>query len=179
VISSGGTDNCIRIGHLSFSEFLCDRKRCPIQFFIDRGKESQNLAMACFRLMKDRLKFNICDLETSHIFNDKVNDLPLQIKTNITVPLLYSCIFWAAHLRDTTIRQCSRGIPMTEVKNFLHVRLLYGLEVMSLTKQVPAVNLVLLTSVPWIEVRSCLIIVSCHESIPLRFRRTACGFGPF
>jgi len=57
VISSRSTDKCLQISHLSFSEFLCDQGRCPKQFFIDRGKESQNLAMACFRLMKERLTF--------------------------------------------------------------------------------------------------------------------------
>jgi hypothetical protein len=162
VISSGDRDKRLQVGHLSFSEFLCDRKRCPEQFFVDRGKGSQNLAMACFRLMKDGLKFNICNLETSHIFNDNVKDLPARIKTNISAPLSYSCSFWAAHLRDTTINQDGHGTLMTEVKDFLHVRLLYWLEVMSLTKEVLAAKVALLTAIPWIEVRGCLIIVNDH-----------------
>ena len=61
------TDNCIFFDHLSFAEFLCDPAQCPRQFLVDRGSDSQNLAMSCFRLMKDGLKFNICDLETSHV----------------------------------------------------------------------------------------------------------------
>jgi hypothetical protein len=160
VISSRGTDKGLRICHLSFSEFLCDHERCPEQFFIDRGKESQSLALACFRLMKHGLKFNICNLETSHVFNDNVKDLPLRIKTNIPAPLLYSCSFWAAHLRDTTIGRDACGTLMTEVKDFLHIRFLYWLEVMSLTKQVSAANIALLTAAPWIEVSSYLILVS-------------------
>jgi len=162
VISSGGADKRLRIGHMSFSEFLCDRKRCPQQFFIDGGKQSRNLTMACFRLMKDRLRFNICNLETSHLFNHNVQDLPVRIKTNIPFPLLYSCRFWAAHLRDTMTNQDDHGTLMREVKDFLHVRLLYWLEVMSLTEGVSAANVALLTAVRWIEVSSFLIIVICN-----------------
>jgi hypothetical protein len=77
MISSRSTDKRLQISHLSFSEFLCDQGQFPGQFFIDQGKESQNLAMACFRLMKERLMFNICNLETSHLLNDDVKDLPL------------------------------------------------------------------------------------------------------
>jgi len=71
VISSRSTDKCLQISHLSFSEFLCDQGRCPKQFFIDRGKESQNLAMACFRLMKERLTFFFLTFATwrHHIFS--------------------------------------------------------------------------------------------------------------
>ena len=160
VISSRGTDKRLRICHLSFSEFLCDHERCPEQFFIDRGKESQSLALACFRLMKHGLKFNICNLETSHIFNDKVKDLPSRIKTNIPAPLLYSCSFWATHLRDTTIGRDGHETLMTAVKDFLHVRFLYWLEVMSLTKQVSAANIALLTAAPWIEASGYLIVMT-------------------
>jgi hypothetical protein len=163
VISFRGTDKRIQICHLSFSEFLCDHKRCPREFFIDRGKESQNLAMAVFRLMKQMLKFNICNLETSYLLNDDVQHLPWRIKTYIPPPLLYSCSFWAAHLRDTSINEDCRGTLLTEVKDFLHVRFLYWLEVMSLTKQVQAANVALLTAVSWIDVRDCFVVMSCHS----------------
>ena len=58
--------------------------------------------------------------------------------------------------------QDDHGTLMREVKDFLHVRLLYWLEVMSLTEGVSAANVALLTAVRWIEVSSFLIIVICN-----------------
>jgi len=49
---------------------------------------------------------------------------------------------------------------MTAVKDFLHVRFLYWLEVMSLTKQVSAANIALLTAAPWIEASGYLIVMT-------------------
>ena len=158
VISFGSTDKRLTICHLSFSEFLCDRKRCPEQFFIDKGKESQELVAMCFRLMKNELKFNICNMETSHLANDQVDVLPARIEKNLRNPLLYSCKFWAAHLQDMTQGQDGHRAILTEVKDFLHARFLFWLEVMSLTKEVPAATVALSTAIPWIEVSSCLTV---------------------
>jgi hypothetical protein len=157
VISIGATDHHLYIGHLSFAEFLCDPHRCPQKFFIDRPNESCKFATACFRLMKAGLKFNICDLETSHYLNDEVEDLPQRITVKISAPLLYSCRFWAAHLLDTTT---GHDTLLQEVGDFLHVRLLFWLEVMSLTKRVVVANIALLTVAPWLHVSSCLIILT-------------------
>jgi hypothetical protein len=151
VVSIGDTDKCVRIGHLSFTEFLCNQQRCPEQYCINQDLESQKLAMACFRLMKDGLKFNICDLGSSHLLNDEVKDLSQRIETNISAALLYSCRFWAAHLRDITINS---EVLMKEVEDFFHNRLLFWLEVMSLKKEIAAANIALLTVASWIKV-SC------------------------
>jgi hypothetical protein len=145
-------DTCVHFGHLSFIEFLCDPNRCPEQFLIDQGKDSQELAKACFRLMKDGLKFNICNLETSDYSNAEVEDLPKLIDINIPPLLLYSCRFWVAHLCNTTVHQDGLDSPINEVKEFLLVHFLYWLEVMSLIQEVSVANTALLTVVPWIEV---------------------------
>ena len=57
-----------------FLEFLYDAKRCPEQFVVDRGKDNQKLALACFQLMKDGLKFNIWGLEASNVYNNDWRD---------------------------------------------------------------------------------------------------------
>ena len=149
VISITGTQKYLRIGHLSFSEFLCDRQRCPKEFYIDLGTESQKLATACFRLMKLGLMFNICELETSHYCNDDIEDLPQRITKKISMPLLYACRFWAAHLLDTPGVHDSL---LHDVEDFLHIRLLFWLEVMSLMREVSVANIALLTVAPWFQV---------------------------
>jgi hypothetical protein len=160
VISIGQKDKHIRIGHVSFSEFLSDPQRCPKDFLINRGRESQMFAMTCFRLMKDGLRFHICDLESSHLLNKDVKDLSQRISTNISTALSYSCRFWAAHFRDMMISSDDHGTLIEEVKEFLHQRLLYWLEVMSLNNDLAAANVALLTLAASIEVSSFPIVFS-------------------
>jgi NACHT domain len=159
VVSVGATDKRLRICHLSFVEFLCDPKRCPEQFFIDRQEESRKLTMWCFKRMKERLKFNICNLETSDLLNDEVEDLADRIKTRIPGSLIYSCRFWAAHLQDTTDAQDGHEDLLKEIKDFLYNRFLFWLEVMSLVKEVLAANAALVTSIPWIGVSFSSVLI--------------------
>jgi hypothetical protein len=76
--------------------------------------------MWCFERMKERLKFNICNLETSHLLNDKVEGLVDQIKMRIPGSLKYSCQFWAAHLQDMMDVQDGHEDLLKEIKDFLY-----------------------------------------------------------
>jgi len=102
------------INHLSFAEFMCDPHRCPEQFYINRSKESDKMLMTCFRQMKDGLKFNICNLETSHVLNRDIGDLSEQITSNISRPVLYSC-----HFGRPTFETCrlSKGVPVSSLRS--------------------------------------------------------------
>jgi hypothetical protein len=145
----------IHVNHLSFSEFICDARRCPQRFYIDHCKASHNMSMTCFRLMKDvkdGLKFNICNLETSHLPNSKVHDLPERITRNIQRPVLYSCRFWAAHIIDTPTDLKENVTLVTDIRDFFHSRFLCWLEVMSVTDDVAAAYTALLKAANWIEV---------------------------
>jgi hypothetical protein len=164
VISIGRTDQYLRVGHLSFTEFLCDSKYNTKWFGIDRSLESQELAISCFRMMTKTLKFNICDLQSSHLPNDKVEGLSRLIEENISSTLFYSCRFWAAHVLDTTIEPDghSHDSLMKEIEGFLHTRVLFWLEVMSLKKEVAAANVALLIVSPRIRVSVILIVTAFH-----------------
>jgi hypothetical protein len=167
-VISRTADQCLYIGHLSFTEFLCDSKRGSSQdpkwFFIDRSTWSHKLAMACFRLMKDGLKFNICGLQSSYLLNDEVENLPQTIDENISSPLFYSCRFWTAHLLDTTINSNCHETLMKEVEDFLYNRVIFWLEVMSLKKEVAAANIALLTVSPRIRVSNFFIVAIFHKT---------------
>ena len=155
-VISIGSDSRIRIKHLSFAEFMCDPHRCPERFYVDHSKGSQEMSMTCFRLMKEGLKFNICDLETSHLPNKYVEDLSGRILKKIGHPLIYSCRFWAAHIRDTPIDLRDNNTLITEVRGFFQSQFLYWLEVMSVTGEVATANVALLSVAGWIEVSGWL-----------------------
>jgi hypothetical protein len=151
-VISVGHDTRIRVNHLSFVEFMCDARRCPPQFYIDPNKGSQSMSTACFRLMKDGLKFNICDLETSHLPNKCVDDLSERIMKNVHPPLLYSCRFWAAHIGDVPNDQEQSATLLALIKDFILLRFLYWLEIMSVTEDVAAANITLLAAAGWVQV---------------------------
>jgi hypothetical protein len=100
--------------------------------------------------MKMGLKFNICDLETSHVSNDNVLDLPLRIQKYIPDHLSYSCRFWAEHVRRTNFG----ADVVASLDEFLCHRLLYWLEVLSLIKAVPIASPALTSIVDWSPVSS-------------------------
>ena len=152
IVLSTTADGRVRISHFSFSEFICDRRQCPEPFYIDQQATNERLMMACFRLMRQELKFNICGLESSYLRNDEVEDLAQRIKTRIGDSLLYACRFWVAHLQDVMANEYDRDAMIGELEDFLHIRLLFWLEVMSLTGEVIAANVLLLTVAPSIAV---------------------------
>ena len=157
---STGAHGRVRISHLSFSEFLCDPSQCPKPFYIDQKVINEELMTACFRLMRDGLRFNICRLETSHLFNWQVEDLSQRIKTNVGSALLYSCRYWAAHLQDTMADEYDRNALTAELEDFLHIRLLFWLEVMSLANEVAVANVSLLKVAQAITVSVSAIVIA-------------------
>jgi hypothetical protein len=151
-----------RVLHVSFAEYLVDKRwRKTHPWFIDVTIHHRRLALACFRAMKDGLQFNICSLETSYVFNDNVHGLDDRVKS-IHVHLSYACRFWADHLTagftDDSSLKTPRALEDLEslfsaLNDFLHCRLLYWLEVLSLIKEVPAASKALSSVTNWIEVR--------------------------
>lgn len=47
------------------------------------------------------LKFNICGLETSHLFNSQVPDFAERVQSNISGQLSYGCTYWISHITST------------------------------------------------------------------------------
>jgi hypothetical protein len=156
VISIGTKDQLIHICHLSFVDFICNPSR-SLQYVVDRSTRSRNLALSCFRLMQVGLKFNICGLETSHLCNDDIPDLPSRIEKSVPPRLSYACRFGWQHLRDTHPEASSRVELLKRIDDFLHVRLLYWLEVMSLIKEIPTALSSLHFMTRWIGVSSCIL----------------------
>ncbi|KZP17812.1 WD40 repeat-like protein [Athelia psychrophila] len=133
----------IRARHTSFFDFLQDAERSK-QFFVDTTTQDQNLVLGCLGVMKE-LRFNICGLETSHLRNANIPDLPTRVQTHITPHLLYACRFIGVHLQTTSYeKQVGR-----ELKDFLQEHFLYWLEILSLTKIVNTASRSLSSILKW------------------------------
>jgi hypothetical protein len=152
VISTGESDNLLRISHQSFADFLTDPKRCPESFVIDREKQNLRLTQFCIRVMIHGLKFNICHLDSSHLFNDDVSDLSRRVQAEIPPHLSYSCRFWGQHLQGTSNAGPEAQILLSDIKCFLQNHILYWLEVLSLIKEVAVAVPALISAVRWIQV---------------------------
>lgn len=124
----------IRPLHTSFRDFLIKDKvgaeedEHPNPFHVNISLHSHSIALACLRAMKIGLKFNICKIKTSHVRNVDDPELPVRIKQYIPPQLLYSCRFWAAHLKAA---RCDVDL-IHMIHETLYIRFLYWLEVLSL-----------------------------------------------
>ena len=145
----------IRPLHASFFEFLTDPRRSTETYYVDPSQQNRSLTLSSLRVMKSGLRFNIAGLETSHCRNVDVPDLATRIQKTIPPHLSYGCRFWADHLGATA---CDIDI-LNEVKDFLHHRLLYWLEVLSLIKKVNMASGMLLSVLRWNKVCQSVEII--------------------
>jgi len=163
VVSTGESDKLLRISHQSFADFLTDPQRCPESFVIDRKKQSLRLTQFCIQVMMHELRFNICGLETSHLFNDNVPDLSKRVQSAIHPHLSYSCRFWGQHLQGASNADPEAPMLFTDIKCFLHNHILYWLEVLSLIKEVAVAVPALISAAQWIRVRFSLLCYTYRD----------------
>jgi hypothetical protein len=157
----------VRPLHMSFRDFLIDKDRAG-SFFIDVSEHHRNLALSCFRVMRTELRFNICGLKTSYHHNNELMTHHARNESAITAHLSYACRFWTDHL---IITKFDKDLG-EEVREFLHMRLLFWLEVLSLEKATTIASKGLVSIVGWSKV---ILFISMYFFQPLRemFTRTA------
>ena len=138
----------VRPLHASFYDFLLDERRSG-EFFIQQGDAHRDLAVASLSVMQAGLRFNICGLETSYLFNSEVADLERRVQDNIPSHLLYSCRFWATHLKDSAfdpdLAQLLRWLVTGE-------QMLFWLEVLGVSKLIGEANWALTYAEGWLQV---------------------------
>jgi hypothetical protein len=117
--------------HASFPDFLRDKTRSK-QYWVDTDRQAEMLSAACLRKMQELLRFNICKLETSYVFNRDIVDLGSRVKQSIPPHLSYACCFRVNHFHNI--------IPTTEwcgrVNAFMKHYFLSWLETLSLMNRV-------------------------------------------
>jgi hypothetical protein len=115
--------------HASFPEFLLNSERSG-PLWCDELAHSRFLAQRCFDVMKEQLRFNICNLETSYRYDKDVPDLDNRVKAAISSELFYTCRYWGEHLQRSAI--CTE--LLSYLNEFLDERLLFWMEVLNLKR---------------------------------------------
>ena len=89
-----GSEDPIRIFHKSFPDFLTDPSRCKNEkFFVDPTIYHEEILLSCLRLMRERLKRNICNMD-DYVILSEVKDISTRRKDYIGDALEYACQFW-------------------------------------------------------------------------------------
>lgn len=124
----------IRPLHTSLFDFFMDaeqRPGTPNRFYIDTSDQSL-FTRACLRLMNRTLRFNMCELATSHLRNRDVPSYDLRVAKFVPLHLSYACCFWADHLKYSSFNPDL----LKEIRHLMHANLLYFFEALSLLGKV-------------------------------------------
>ena len=123
----------IHVLHKSFPDFLTDPHRCTNnKFFIDPSIHHREITLSCLRLMKERLKRNICQLNDFTPLSE-VEDLPAQKTVCIGDVLEYACCFWASHLAKAASSSSDEEV-FKAIDEFFTSCFLFWIEVLCLTR---------------------------------------------
>jgi len=119
--------------HKSFPDFLTDPERCKDnRFLVEPAVHHTEILLLCLKLMRQRLKKNICNLDDHSVLSE-VKDLSALCKVHIGDALEYSCCFWTKHLLKvpgsiSCVKEVEEGI-----NEFFTTCLPYWIEVLALT----------------------------------------------
>ena len=129
-----GPEDPVCIFHKSFPDFLTDHKRCrDSRFFVDPTIHHAEILLSCLKLMGERLKRNICNLDDYAVLSE-VKDLSTYKKDHIGDALEYACQFWTKHLLGIpSVSPCVEEAQKA-INQFFTTHFLHWIEVLVLTK---------------------------------------------
>jgi len=154
----------LRFHHQSFVDFLLNRDKSPTDFLIETKHGSRKLTLACLRVMKGGLRFNMCNIESSYVRNIDIPELRASIDENIQPHLAYASCWWASHLAETLLD----AEILSYIKYFMQELFLYWLELLSITRQMDQGSQVLQSLIDWISVSFDYYAIALN--VRLRFR---------
>ncbi|KIJ58793.1 hypothetical protein HYDPIDRAFT_101966, partial [Hydnomerulius pinastri MD-312] len=117
--------------HTSFRDFLLDGDRSSAFHISITSQHQCNIGLASIACMQRMLKFNMCNLEDSRVFNSEVDRLQERVKAAIPSYLAYSCQYWMEHLHSGEYSQDA----VDQVTDFFKSCFPYWLEAISLLSQ--------------------------------------------
>ncbi|KAI5123810.1 hypothetical protein M0805_009105 [Coniferiporia weirii] len=127
----------IRVCHPSFLDYIGNHSQSQ-EYWTEVSTLNSIMATRCLQIMISELRFNICNLESSYVFNDDVPDLQDRVKKYIPQHLQYSCLYWTNHLQSSCLKIDGQGVQ-DMLYSFLHnLRAIYWLECLSLMKELKA-----------------------------------------
>ena len=146
--------------HKYFSNFIFDQD-CSGNFWCNQAIHHRLLADACFRCMKDGLRFNIANIPSSFVLDVDNPMLADAVEENIPPVLEYSCLNWSYH-----VSAAASIIPdglHGSISEFLQLRALLWIEAMNLLRLRSLCGSMLQTVHDWvISSQVCF----CHLNIP-------------
>ena len=133
--------------HKSFSDFIFNQGRSG-NFWCNQETHHRVLANACFRRMKDGLRFNIADIPSSFVLD--VDDPMLEdaVQKNIPPVLNYSCRSWSYHL--SAVASIIPDDLHDTISAFLRLRALFWIEAMNLLRLRGLCGSMLRTAHDWV-----------------------------
>ena len=137
--------------HLSFCDFLLDRRQCDTDFWTDEKLAHARTAANCIKTMsKDLgLRENICNLDSPGILRCEVESG--KIDASLTAELRYACRYWTYHLQrsERSLRDDD------DVHDFLRTHFLHLLEALGLLGRISE-------SISMITTLQSLLLVRLH-----------------
>ncbi|CAE6411275.1 unnamed protein product, partial [Rhizoctonia solani] len=109
--------------HASFPEYMLDGSRSK-GFHCNESNANETLALHCFDSMKSGLRFNICELKSSYLTDDQIDNLSARVARCISPTLSYACRYWASHLRVAPATEKTHVMLL----DFLSDQLLFWME---------------------------------------------------
>jgi hypothetical protein len=143
--------------HASFPDYMLSRQRSG-EFFCNLEMHSELIAQRCFEAMADSLRFNICNLESSYIFDEDVVDLSARIREFISPELFYACRYWGDHTEHSGMS----AHLLSLIDDFLSQRFLFWMEVLNLKQCIGTGGSILLQAYNWLKVGGCFS--NCKQS---------------
>ena len=126
-----GVDEQVSTLHASFADYMFDQRRSQM-FHCNQSLHNGRIANGCFNVMKNQLRFNICKLESSFVFDKDVPDLANRKKMFISCGLSYACRYWSEHL----VQGGMSDMVHEKLENFLRHQLLFWMEVLNLEQRI-------------------------------------------
>ncbi|KAH7329756.1 hypothetical protein B0J17DRAFT_740343 [Rhizoctonia solani] len=124
----------VTVLHASFSDFIRNTPG-PGELGCEETVHSLFMAQRCFAVMRSKLKFNICGLETSFVADGDVLELERRFESSVPAELFYACRYWSYHLQQISLLELKQGDAKgldKMLSEFLSKRLLFWMEVLNL-----------------------------------------------
>ncbi|KAG6885358.1 hypothetical protein C0992_005190 [Termitomyces sp. T32_za158] len=137
-------DDCIFWYHASFPDFIFNQiqskftvKEQTLDMSCDAIAHHELLAIRCLEIMMKELKFNICGLESSFLFDEEVPELDKK-RAKITRELKYACQYWAQHMTKAMTSDVKSRLQhfASIISKFLHEKFIFWIETMNLLQLV-------------------------------------------
>jgi hypothetical protein len=141
VPDADSADEVVRPLHQSFPDFV--RQQGSVvhsKLAMDAALAHKHIAEHCFSQLNKLLHYNICNLTDASLFNHEVTDLQTRVSEHISAALRYSCRYWVSHYLEHLRADGSQVQVPVGLDVFCEQHLLHWIEVLSLTKDMNAVQ---------------------------------------